>query len=100
MDVCIRAYVCLCAHARMHAQPCPTLCDPMECSPPGSSCPWNSLGKNTAVGCHSLLHGTFPIQGLNLGLLHWQEDSLPSEPLGKPGEMDRHGQKRYKLPVI
>ena len=33
-------------------------------------CPWNSLGKNTGVGCHFLLQGIFPIQGSNLGLLH------------------------------
>ena len=30
--------------------------------------PWNSPGKNTGVGCHSLLQGIFPTQGLNLGL--------------------------------
>ena len=30
---------------------------------------WNSPGKNTGVGCHSLLHGIFPIQGSNAGLL-------------------------------
>ena len=29
-------------------------------------CPWNSLGKNTRVGCHSILQGIFPIQGLLL----------------------------------
>ena len=23
-------------------------------------CPWDSLGKNTGVGCHFLLQGTFP----------------------------------------
>ena len=33
-------------------------------------CPWNSPGKNTGVGCHSLLQRIFPAQGLNLGLLH------------------------------
>ena len=33
--------------------------------------------KNTGVGCHVLLQGIFPIQGLNLHLLKWQEDSLP-----------------------
>ena len=33
-------------------------------------CSWNSPGKNTEVGCHSLLQEIFPIQGLNLGLLH------------------------------
>ena len=40
-------------------------------------CPWNSPGKTTGVGCHSLLQGIFPTQGLNLHLLHWQVDSLP-----------------------
>ena len=39
---------------------------------------------STGVGCHSLLQGIFPTQGLSLGLLHWQADSLPSEPPGKP----------------
>ena len=34
------------------AQSCPILCDPMDC-------PWNSPGKNTEVGCHSLLQWTF-----------------------------------------
>ena len=33
-------------------------------------CPWNSPGKNTGVGCHSLLHGIFPTQGSNPGLPH------------------------------
>ena len=33
------------------AQPCLTLCDPMDCSPPGSSVHGDSLGKNTGVGC-------------------------------------------------
>ena len=33
-------------------------------------CPWDSLGKNTGVGCHSLFQGIFLTQGLNLGLLH------------------------------
>ena len=32
-------------------------------------CPWNSPGKNTEVGSHSLLQGIFLTQGLNLGLL-------------------------------
>ena len=40
-------------------------------------CPWGSPGKNTGMGCHFLLQGIFPTQGLNLCLLHWQEDSLP-----------------------
>ena len=40
-------------------------------------CLWNFPGKNTGVGCHSLLHLIFPTQGSNLRLLHWQADSLP-----------------------
>ena len=35
-------------------QSCPTLCDPIDGSPPVSS-PWESPGKNTGVGCHFLL---------------------------------------------
>ena len=49
-------------------------------------CSWDSPGKNTGVGCHFLLKGIFPTQELNpylLCLLHWQVDSLPTEPPGK-----------------
>ena len=35
--------------------------------------PWDSLGKNTEVGSHSLLQGIFLTQGLNLGLPHCRE---------------------------
>ena len=52
------------------AQSCPTLCDPMGCRLPGSSVLGDSPGKNTGVGCHALLWGVFPTQGLNPGLLH------------------------------
>ena len=33
-------------------------------------CPWNFPGKNAGVGCHALLQGIFPTQGLNQCLLH------------------------------
>ena len=37
-------------------QSCPTLCDPIDGSPPGSTWwSWDSPGKNTGVGCHFLL---------------------------------------------
>ena len=53
----------------LDSQSCPILCNPTECSSPGSSlCPWDSPGKNIGVSCHSLLQGTFPIQGSNPGL--------------------------------
>ena len=36
-------------------QSCSTVSELIDCSPPGSSVHGNSPGKNTAVGCHSLL---------------------------------------------
>ena len=61
-------------------QSCPILCDPMDCSPPGSSIHGDSPGKNSGVGCHALLQGIFPTQKMNLHLLcllHWLAGSLP-----------------------
>ena len=55
------------------AQSCPTLWDPMDCSPPGSSGPQNSPGKHTGVGCHFLGQEIFPTQGSNPGLLHCKQ---------------------------
>ena len=63
------------------------LCDPMDCSPSGSSVHGDSPGKNTGVGCYALLQGIFPTQGSNphpLCLLHWQVGSLPLVPPEKP----------------
>ena len=51
-------------------QLCPTLCDPVDCSPRGSSVHEDSPGKNTGVVCHALLQGIFPTQGLKPGHLH------------------------------
>ena len=45
-------------------------------------CPWDFPDKNTGVGCHFLLQGILPTQGLNPCLLHWQMDSLPLAPPG------------------
>ena len=47
-----RAVLCLVA------QSCPTLCDPMDCSPPGSSVHEGSPGKSTGVGCPLLDRNT------------------------------------------
>ena len=65
------------------AQSCLILYNSMDCSPPGSFVHGNSPGKNTRVGCHALLQGIFLTQESSPGLLHLQEDSLPSEPPGK-----------------
>ena len=56
------------------------LLQPHGLKPTRLLCPWEYPGKITGVGCHSLLQSIFPTQGSNLhllGLLHWQEGSLP-----------------------
>ena len=58
------------------AQLCLTLGVPMDYSLLGSSCSWHSSGKNTGVGCHSLLQGIFLIQ-IKLRSPALQADSLP-----------------------
>ena len=57
----------------LFVQLCPTLCDPMDCGPPGSSVHGDSPGKNTEMGCHALLQAIFPIQGWNPCLLHCRQ---------------------------
>ena len=67
------------------AQSCLTFCDPMDCSPPGSSVHGIFQPRNTGVGCHFLLQGIFPSQGSNPHLLHWQTLAvrfLTTEPSG------------------
>ena len=61
-------HILIYVHVCLVTQSCPTLCDPMDCSPPGSSVHGDSSGKNTAVGCHALFQGIFPTQGSSLGL--------------------------------
>ena len=78
--------VCVCVF--MHT--CSVVSDfllPHGLQPARLLCPWDFPGKNTGVGCHCLLQGIFPTQGLNphlLHLLHWQADSLPLSRQGSP----------------
>ena len=57
-------------------QSCLTLCDPMDCSLPGSSV--HGISKARILKCVTLLKGIFPTQGSKphllylLHLLHWQ----------------------------
>ena len=60
----------VCAMLCLVSQSCPTLCNPMDCSPPGSSVHGDSPGKNTGVGFHAILQEVFPIHGSNPGLLY------------------------------
>ena len=49
------------------AQPCPTLCGPIDYSPPGSSVHGIFPGKNTGVDCHFLLQGRVSFIGIEKG---------------------------------
>ena len=69
-------------------QSCLTLSDTIDCSLPGSSI--HGIFQAIVLDCHFLLQGIFPTQGSNPGLphfLHWQADSLPLAPPGKPAEI-------------
>ena len=56
---------------------------PMDCRATRFLCPWNSPGKNTGVGSHSLFQEIFPTQGSNPGIEPrsptLRADSLPSK---------------------
>ena len=81
----------------------PTLCEPMACSPPGSSVhgilqvrvlEWVAVPSSRA---------SFPTQGLNphrLCLLHWQVGSLPLAPPGKPSSRPRGVNQRQHVKAV
>ena len=50
---CMRTLLCLVAQSHL------TLCNPTDCSRPGSSVHGESPSKNSGVGCHALLQGIF-----------------------------------------
>ena len=72
-----------------YGQSCLTLCNPVNCSPRGSSVHGDSPGKNTGVGCHAFLQEIFPTQRPNPGLPHcrWILYRLSHQrrPIGYPG---------------
>ena len=52
----------------------------------GSSVHGDSPGKNTEMGCHSLLQGIFPTQGLNPSLPHCRRILYHLSHQGRPQE--------------
>ena len=63
-----------------------TLCDAMDCSPPGYTVHGIFQTRMLEMGCHFLPQGIFPIQGSNscfFHLLHCHAGSLPLVPPGK-----------------
>ena len=75
------------AHSRccscLVAKLCLALCNRRDCGLPDSSA-HGILQARIQVGCHFLLQGIFPTQGLNPCLLNWQADSLSLRHPGKP----------------
>ena len=49
-------------------------------------CPWNSPGKNTGVGSHSLFQGIFLNQGSNPDLLHCKQTHYHLSHQGSPNK--------------
>ena len=104
-------FSCIAAAAAHSLQSCPTLCDPIGGSPPGSPIPgifqarvlewgaiafsdglyspWNSPGQNAGVGSLSLLQGIFPTQGSNPGLLHCRQTVYQPNDKGSPVSLHR-----------
>ena len=71
----------------MRTQPCPTLCHPMDYSPPGSSVHGLLQGRILEWVAMPSSRGSFLTQGSNphpLYLWHWQADSLPLSHLESP----------------
>ena len=60
----------------------------MDCSLPGSSVHGDSPGKNTGVGCHSLLQRIFQTQGSNPGLPHCKQSLYYLSHKGSPSILE------------
>ena len=80
--MCVCVCVCVCAHS--------VVADSLQ--PHGLQStrllsPWDFSGKNTGVGCHSLLQGLFPIQRSNPLLLHCRR-ILYRQALEKPRQRE------------
>ena len=72
--------MCVC----LVAQSCLTLCNPMDCSPRGSSVHGDSLGKITGMGAMPSSRGSSQPRDPNPRSPALQEDSILFEPPGKP----------------
>ena len=75
------------------AQSCLTLCNLTDCSPPGSSVHGEYSGKNTGVGCHTLLQGVSHVASRFFTVwatMEVQED-WGGEPVPSPGDLPDPG---------
>ena len=77
--MCVCVCVCVCVawvHACSVAKSYPTLCDTMDCSPPGSSVHGVLQARILEWVAIFFSRGSSLTQGSNPCLLHWQADSL------------------------
>ena len=73
----VKVRVKLLSHARLFATPWIVACTKFLR-------PWDFQGKSTGVGCHFLLQGIFPTQGLNPGLSHCRQTLYHLSHQGSP----------------
>ena len=71
-------FCCYCLVSKL----CPSLCDPKDCSLPGSSVHGISQARILKWVAISFSRGIYPTQGLNLGSPALQANSLPLSQLG------------------
>ena len=80
-----------CLNVCLVAQLCPTHCNPLNCSPPGSTVQGvflaRILGWVAGVGCCFLLQGIFLTQGLNPCLLQFPLCRQILYPLSRSGSL-------------
>ena len=80
-----------CLNVCLVAQSCPTLCNPLNCSPPGSSVHGvflaRILGWVAGVACCFFLQGIFLTQGLNPCLLQFLPCRQILYPLSRSGSL-------------
>ena len=89
--VCVRACACVCVCVTEYSlrkklkliQSCTTLCDLMDCSPPGSSI-HGVFQARVLKWVAFPSPGDLPDPGIEPGSPTLQADALPSEPPGKP----------------
>ena len=70
------------------AQSCLTLCDPVDCGPPGSSVHGDFSRQEYWSGLPCPPPGDLPNPGIEPRFPTLQADSLPSEPPGKPSFLE------------
>ena len=84
-SIIVPAKHCVCV---LVAQLCSTLCDPMDCSPPGFSIHWILQARTLDCGLPFPFSGDLSDPGIEPRSPTLQADSLRFEPPGKPAQQN------------